>query len=226
MDPHLCCFIIEQEEQAASLTLRHLHYYSYTVISYRLLFLLMNNTRQQEHEHAAAASDDDDDNKEDPGTSQKLEAFLGNRGIPYTVTTHLACRTSLESATIRNVSLEAGAKALVLKANNDKYMMAVMSASHRFVSKQFKRVAACKKIRFATPDEVWHVTKCRPGAVPPFGSIFGMDVWVDRSLKRQEIIHFNAGLRTCSISMTYADYIAAEQPHCHVFTEEELLLEN
>jgi Ala-tRNA(Pro) deacylase len=173
---------------------------------------------------------------EDPATNQKLQAFLTDRGIPYTVSTHRACRTSLESATIRGVSLETGAKALVLKQQQPQpqqgngkptpYIMAVMSASHRFASKPFKKiVAACKKMRFATPEEVWQVTGCRPGAVPPFGSLFGMQVWVDRSLQRQEIIHFNAGLCTCSISMTYADYIQAEQPHCHVFTEEELQLQ-
>ena len=62
------------------------------------------------------------------------------------------------------------------------------------------------------------------GAVSPFGSIFNVPVWVDRSLSKQENINFNAGLRTHSISMTYADYFKAEQPTWHVFTDEEIAL--
>ena len=54
--------------------------------------------------------------------------------------------------------------------------------------------------------------------------MFGMPVWVDRSLSKQEKINFNCGLRTHSISMTYADYFKAEEPTFQVFTEEEIEL--
>jgi len=63
------------------------------------------------------------------------------------------------------------------------------------------------------------------GAVPPFGKIFGLPVYVDRSLTKQENINFNAGLRTKSIQITYADYIKAESEAKHnVFTDEEIEL--
>ena len=42
-----------------------------------------------------------------------------------------------------------------------------------------------KNIRFATPQEVFETTGCLPGAVPPFGKIFGLKVYVDRSLGKQ-----------------------------------------
>jgi len=60
--------------------------------------------------------------------------------------------------------------------------------------------------------------------VSPFGKIFNLPVWVDRSLSKQETINFNAGMRTHSISMSYADYLKVEQPNLHVFTEEEIEL--
>jgi len=63
------------------------------------------------------------------------------------------------------------------------------------------------------------------GAVPPFGKIFGLPVFIDRSITKQESINFNAGLRTKSISITYADYIKAEVDAKHnVFTDEEIEL--
>ena len=188
-----------------------------------------NDPPQQAQEPQQAQQEDkESEQEENPATSNHLQNFLSERGIPYTVTRHAACRTSEESAAVRGVSLDAGAKAILLKDTSSKtnghYMLAVMSASQRFSSKQFKTISNCKKIRFATPDEVWQVTQCVPGAIPPFGSLFGIVTWVDRSLSRQETIHFNCGLRTASIAMTYADYVVAEQPRCQVFTEEEMAL--
>lgn len=172
--------------------------------------------------------------EENPATCEKLKVYLTTKTekevISFDVTTHEACRTSQESADVRGVSLDAGAKALLIKDTAKKtYVLAVMSASHRFSSKAFKGVSGRKKIRFATLEETWEVTGCLSGAVPPFGTIFDIPLFVDRSLSRQERIYFNAGLRTVSISMTYCDYIsaaAAEGSQCHIFTEEELALEN
>ena len=70
-----------------------------------------------------------------------------------------------------------------------------------------------KSTRFASEDEVKRVTGCVPGAVPPFGSCFGLRTFVDESLRKQgDTINFNAGLRTFSVSMTFDDYFAVEKP--------------
>lgn len=57
------------------------------------------------------------------------------------------------------------------------------------------------------------VTGCISGAVPPFGSIFGLRTFADASLQSQgPTINFNAGLRTFSVSMATEDYMAVEKP--------------
>ena len=139
--------------------------------------------------------------------------------------------TCEEAAEVRGATLASGAKAMLLKYTGKKlsnegieYYLAVASAANRFSSKQFKKTINCKSFRFATPEEVWEKTGCLPGAVPPFGKIFGVPVWVDRSLGKNESINFNCGLRTHSITMKYADYFALEQPTFQVFTEEEIEL--
>jgi prolyl-tRNA editing enzyme YbaK/EbsC (Cys-tRNA(Pro) deacylase) len=147
------------------------------------------------------------------------------------VSEHKAVLTCEEAAEVRGVDLATGAKAMLLKDTGKKltqegveYYLAISSAANRFSSKQFKKVINCKSFRFATPEEVWDKTGCLPGAVPPFGRIFGVPVWVDRSLSRHKDINFNCGLRTHSISMTSADYMKAEEPNWHVFTDEEIAL--
>jgi Ala-tRNA(Pro) deacylase len=102
------------------------------------------------------------------------------------------------------------------------FYLAIMSAARKFNSKQFKKIINCKSIRFASPEEVFKTTGCLPGAVPPFGRIFGVPVWVDRSLSRNASINFNCGLRTHSMSMSYEDWLKVEQPNQHVFSDEEI----
>jgi Ala-tRNA(Pro) deacylase len=82
---------------------------------------------------------------------------------------------------VRGVSLDSGAKAMLLRDNSSKsvetsilFTLAVMSASKKFSWKLVKKVLKVKNMRFATPEEVYEITGCLPGAVPPFGSIFGV----------------------------------------------------
>jgi len=56
--------------------------------------------------------------------------------------------------------------------------------------------------------------------------MFGIPVYVDRSLSRLEEINFNIGLRTHSASMLYKDYENFEKPNWNVFTDEEIKLGN
>lgn len=169
--------------------------------------------------------------EENDTTFNKITQFLTEGGVQYEVTEHKAVLTSEEAAEVRGVPLATGAKAMLLKDSGKKltregieYMMAVLSASCKFSSKQFKKTSGCKNFRFATPEEVHNVTGCLPGAVPPFGKMFGIPIWVDRSLGKNETINFNCGLRTKSISMKYEDYFKVEGPTFHVFTDEEIAL--
>jgi prolyl-tRNA editing enzyme YbaK/EbsC (Cys-tRNA(Pro) deacylase) len=58
-----------------------------------------------------------------------------------------------------------------------------------------------------TPDELLALTGCAPGAVPPFGNLFGLEVLVDEELTRVDQIAFNAGSREVSVTMRCADFV-------------------
>ena len=168
---------------------------------------------------------------ESPDSFEKIKAFLEQQKVKFEMTTHEPVRTSEEAAKVRGVSLASGAKAMILKDTGKKlamegvpFYLAVLSASNRFSSKQFKKIINCKSLRFATPEECFQKTGCLSGAVSPFGKMFGMPVWVDRGLSKQEKINFNCGLRTHSITMSYDDYFKVEEPTFQVFTEEEITL--
>ncbi|TNV75467.1 hypothetical protein FGO68_gene14657 [Halteria grandinella] len=163
---------------------------------------------------------------ENPATFQKIEALLQEKGIDYKLLIHEPVLTSKAAAEIRGVPLSSGAKAMLLKDNSKAdsmlFTLAVMSASKKFSWKLVKKLLKVKNMRFATPEEVYTVTGCLPGAVPPFGSVFGIGTILDRSLRAQgETINFNCGLRTHSVRMRFEDYYALEKPKFEdVFTEE------
>ena len=154
---------------------------------------------------------------EDEGTFNRVVALLSGR--PVTVTEHEAVRTSEEAAKVRGSTLESGAKAMLL-FDGAKFVLAVMSASRKLDSKLFKKIIASKSLRFASEEEVLNTTRCIPGAVPPFGSIFGVATYMDTSLRAQgDSINFNAGLRTRSVTMSVQDYISVENPTIAEFTK-------
>ena len=67
-------------------------------------------------------------------------------------------------------------------------------------------------MRFATEEEVDEITHgIKPGGVPPFGNLFGIQVITDPALFRNETIIFNAG-RTCSIAVKSVDYKRLVEP--------------
>jgi Ala-tRNA(Pro) deacylase len=76
-----------------------------------------------------------------------------------------------------------------------------------FSNDKVKALLGAKDIRFAIEEEVMDITQgVKPGAVPPFGNLFGLEVITDSMLYDNEKIVFNAGERTFSVAMKSEDY--------------------
>ena len=159
------------------------------------------------------------DGNEDPATNAALLAKLtqklgaANSGR-WSTSTHAPCLTSEDSAKVRGATLASGAKAMLLSTKPaDEFVLAVISASAKMDSKAFKKIGGFKSTKFASEEDVYALTGCRPGAVPPFGSLWNLRTFVDQSLIDQgDEINFNAGLRTASVRMTLQDFLEVEQP--------------
>lgn len=149
---------------------------------------------------------------------EHLSAFLDNLGIAYQVTRHAPVYTSEEAAAVRGSSLASGAKALVCKLD-DRFVMIVLPADRKLASKQVRSELAAKSLRFATREEVESLTGLAPGSIPPFGSLFSLTTCCDRALTDQSQINFNAGDHAISISMSLADYLAAEKPRLGSYSQ-------
>ena len=148
---------------------------------------------------------------------ERLESRLLSAGITFQVLRHAPVTTSAEAATVRGTSLASGAKALVCKVD-DRFVMIVMPADRKLASKTARQDQGWKSIRFAQPEEVLSLTGLTPGSIPPFGSLFDLTTFCDRSLAEQPTINFNAGDHSISISMSFPAYLHVEGPRLGEFS--------
>jgi len=147
----------------------------------------------------------------------KIITLLDERGVEYSTEHHEPTRTSEDAARIRGTSMKSGAKALVMQGKKTKTnWLFVLPADLRLDAKKIKEVVG-ERVTFCPNLE--EVTGCKPGSMPPFGSIVGLKTYLDPKLAQNEEINFNAGSLTDSVNMKFADYIAIEQPEVVDVTE-------
>jgi Ala-tRNA(Pro) deacylase len=140
------------------------------------------------------------------GVTERLQRWLREVGVAFEVIEHGPVHTSTEAARVRGTRLEQGAKALVVRAD-DRYVHCVLPAHRKADNAALRGIVGTRKLRFATRDELHEVTGCEPGAVPPFGNLFGLPVLLDEALCANERVAFNAGSTTVSIIMRCDDLV-------------------
>jgi Ala-tRNA(Pro) deacylase len=135
-----------------------------------------------------------------------VREFLSQSQIVFSEKHHEATFTSEQSAAARGEPISIGAKALVIKVD-EQFRLFVLPADRKIDSQAVKRGLGIKKMRFASADELLTLTGLVPGSVPPFGPpILPLELIADPALCANEKITFNAGSLTTSIVMCSADY--------------------
>jgi len=140
--------------------------------------------------------------------TQKAVELLTAQGIPFEKLVHEPVTTSEAAAGARGSRLEQGAKALIVKAN-EKYYHLIISAAKRVDNNKLRKILGTNRVRFATPEELKTLTGCLPGAVPPFGNLFDLQVLMDDALLAEETVYFNCGSHTVSLRMARTDLVKA-----------------
>lgn len=146
-----------------------------------------------------------------------IQRLLKSHGVDYELTHHEAVRTSQEAAAVRGLSLEIGAKSIVLKTDDD-FRLFVMSAAASMRSRLIRKQLGVRRTRFASAEELLDRTGLEPGAVPPFGApILPLELYLDPGLLVHERIAFTPGIRTASILLLTEDYLAIARPEVFRF---------
>jgi Ala-tRNA(Pro) deacylase len=141
----------------------------------------------------------------------KLIEFLNQGKVRYEVIHHPEAFTAQELAAIEHVKGKNHAKVVMVKAGPEK-LMAVLPADHRVDLEKLDKLLG-KRTMLATEAEFKMLfPDCAVGTMPPFGKLYGLPTYVDRSLTDDQFIVFEAGTHTDAVQMSYADYARLAQP--------------
>ncbi|MBI5198384.1 MAG: YbaK/EbsC family protein [Nitrospirae bacterium] len=143
-----------------------------------------------------------------------LKSFLDKNRVPYEVVTHQEVFTAQETAEACHIPGKDIAKVVIVQDKETMRMvMAVLPAGWRIDLKRFQKVLGSRELRLANEEEFKVLfPDCSPGAEPPFGNLYKLEVYVDRSLLEDERIYFNAGTHFETVGMNYEDYARLVNP--------------
>jgi len=143
---------------------------------------------------------------------RKLKEFLDSQKIKYVVISHSPAYTAMEVAQSAHIPGKELAK-VVMAVLEGRTCMAVMPATRKLDLERLRQAADVSEARLATEDEFRKLfPECETGAMPPFGNLYGMEVFVSSQLAEDREIAFNAGSHTEVVKLTYADYERLVQP--------------
>lgn len=149
---------------------------------------------------------------------KKLKDFLDNQKIKYVTVTHSPTYTAQEIAASAHIPGKELAKTVMVKIDG-KMAMAVLPASCKVDFDLLKKAAQADRIELASEKEFKDLfPECELGAMPPFGNLYGMEVFVADTLAEDEEIAFNAGSHTELIRLAYRDFERLVKPKVGKFS--------
>jgi Ala-tRNA(Pro) deacylase len=151
-----------------------------------------------------------------------IHDFLREAHVSYTVLPHRPAYTAQEEAAAIHVPGRDWAKVVVCFVDGEP-IEAVLPAPLTVNLDRLLDLAGGSEIQLAREDELPRLfPDCEPGAVPPFGPIYGQSVFVDVALAAEPEIVFNAGTHTEAIRMRWGDFAASIRPIVGRFAEPAL----
>jgi Ala-tRNA(Pro) deacylase len=143
---------------------------------------------------------------------ERMEAYLNENGVPYEVRRHPTAYTMPEVAAALHESGKHVAKVVMVKAGEQMAMCVVPSPYHVNLA-QVRKLLGAGKAQLADEHEFSALfPDCAPGAMPPFGNLYDLPVYVDRALTEQETMVFRIGTHQHSMKVAYSDFARLAEP--------------
>jgi Ala-tRNA(Pro) deacylase len=143
---------------------------------------------------------------------EKLETYLRDNKVPYQTQRHALAYTAQEVAASEHVPGKMVAKVVMVKADA-KIVMLVLPAPKRVDLGKVSAALGAKDVSLAHESEFGSLfPECEVGAMPPFGNLYGVPVYVDKELAQDETIVCPDGTHTDTLSLKYADFERLVKP--------------
>jgi Ala-tRNA(Pro) deacylase len=150
--------------------------------------------------------------------AKKVKTFLDDHEIRYITINHSTAYTAQEVAALTHIKGKELAKTVIVKIDGT-MAMAVVPASYRVDISRLRAVTGATDIELATEEEFKGMfPECDAGAMPPFGNLYDMKVYVAQSLADDESIAFAAGSHSEVIRLAFADFERLVKPRILQFS--------
>ena len=147
-----------------------------------------------------------------------LKAHLEQTHTFYTHVSHVPARSSQYAASLLHVAGKEVAKTVVLRSEG-KVLLAVLAASYHINLNKLAAVVGAP-VKLLDEGECYKLfPECQPGAIPPFGELYGLPVYLDEALAGSPEIVFSAGTLSDGIRMGNADFVHLVKPRICSFAE-------
>jgi len=143
---------------------------------------------------------------------ERIRRYLLENNVPFKLEEHYTAYTAQEVAEAEHVPGQRVAKVVMVKAESQ-VLMLVVPAVRRVDLDMLGDFLGKRSLRLATEEEFTSLfPDCEVGAMPPFGNLFGLPVYVDVSLTEDPTIVFQAGSHEETMEIAYSDYARLVQP--------------
>ena len=115
-----------------------------------------------------------------------------------------SARTAIEAASSLGCEVGAIVKSLLFKTE-DIYTLCLVSGDKKASLNKIKKKLNKKDVSMASADEVKNITGFTIGGVSPIGHSIKIDILIDNSLGRFEILFAAAGHPNCVFKITFND---------------------
>jgi Ala-tRNA(Pro) deacylase len=144
--------------------------------------------------------------------AKKLKEFLNSQGVKYVSIGHSPAYAASEVAASVHMSGRDFAKTVIVKIGGEMAMV-VLPANRKIVLSDLRDMFGDPGLKLATEDEfIARFPDCELGAMPPFGNLYGLRVYLAESLTGEESIVFNAGSHREVIKMAFTDFVELVDP--------------
>ena len=142
----------------------------------------------------------------------KVKQFLDANRVRYVAIQHSPAFTAQEIAASAHIPGRELAKTVMVKLD-DRLAMAVLPATKKLDTELLERASGARRAMLASEKEFMDMfPDCEPGAMPPFGNLYGLEVYADEQLAQDEMIAFNAGSHAELIQVPYDDFVRLVKP--------------
>jgi Ala-tRNA(Pro) deacylase len=138
---------------------------------------------------------------------QTILDYLREHCVSYTHEEHRAARPSNDFSVTRNM-----AKTIIFRSN-DQLVMTVLNEDRIVDMEAMKKVVGCDELAVVSDKELSdRFRSCEPTAIPPFGALFQIPIYCDRTLAQQSEVEFHAGTAMDTIRMPFSELVQIEAP--------------